>query len=107
MLGNDGYKQFKEGSTDIDEMYDHCLMFQTYANYRSWTANVDGSRMEMTRITDSLAVAYFKDPWFSCVLYTLNKTLVPHSSYWFSCRVAASMEYLPAVPTGGPLLPGS
>lgn len=64
-----GYIQYKETVSDnnpqVDSMYDHCLMFQTYLNYQTWdSTTVAGAtvRPEILRVVDFLNVMYFKDP---------------------------------------------
>jgi hypothetical protein len=67
-----GYIKYKENpvdntSSEVDSMYEHCLMFQTYLNYQTWDSTTTGGgtttvRPEIFRMTDFLNVMYFKDP---------------------------------------------
>ena len=70
-FGNRGYLTYKEGSepfddnTRLDGHYDYCLMFRTYANYKTWdytTGATSTSYPEMARISDFVQIILFKDP---------------------------------------------
>ena len=68
-FGNWGYITYQEDAADvnnrIDGHYDYCLMFRTYANYKSWdyTSSLEGTyEPEMARITDFVSIMSFKDP---------------------------------------------
>jgi hypothetical protein len=73
MFGPGGYLKYKEPNanevenTELEQQYDTCLMFRTYANYKTWTysTTVTGTYYpEMCRITDSgfTSIMSFKDP---------------------------------------------
>ena len=70
-FGNRGYLTYKEGSepfdenTRLDEHHDYCLMFRTYANYKTWdytTTLTTTTYPEMARISDFVQIMTFKDP---------------------------------------------
>jgi hypothetical protein len=70
LLHPGGYIKYKEvvndNNPEVDAMYDHCLMFQTYLNYQTWdsTTIAGGTatvRPEILRVVDFLNVMYFKD----------------------------------------------
>ena len=64
-FGNRGYITYKEDGNAIDGHYDYCLMFRTYANYKTWdytTGATSTSYPEMARISDFVQIMSFKDP---------------------------------------------
>lgn len=68
MLFSNGYVRYKEtgsSTAEIDHLFDHCLMFETYLNYQTWdytSGVISDSVPEMVRISDFLQVTYYKDP---------------------------------------------
>lgn len=69
LFGNGGEIRFKEAPFDADLTYekdgffDHCLMFETYSNFKTWSYDTlnGGTYPEVFRISDFLQVTYFKD----------------------------------------------
>ena len=70
LLGNGGSIRFKEediaNDYERDGFYEHCLMFETYANFKTWDYDTTGSWTgttypEVFRVSDFLQVTYFKD----------------------------------------------
>ena len=73
IFGPGGYLKYKEPTTageetlkgELDQQYNTCLMFRTYANYKTWnySSSVVGTYYpEMCRITDFTSIMSFKDP---------------------------------------------
>jgi hypothetical protein len=67
-FGKGGYLTYKEDNNAfnrLDEHHDYCLMFRTYANYKTWdhtTGATSTTYPEMARISDFVQIMTFKDP---------------------------------------------